>query len=287
MKSAAFEYVAPTSLEEAIALLAARGDEAKVIAGGQSLMPLLALRFAQPGLLVDLNRVAGLAGIRELPGGGLAIGAMTRTRELETDPLVAARAPLAAEAAPLIAHRAIRNRGTVGGAVAHADAAAELPAVMVASGATIVAQGPSGSREIAAAEFFETHYTTALATDEVLTELRLPPLPAGSGTAFEEISRRHGDFAMAGAATVLSLDDGGRCSAASVVLLGVADRPVAVDTDALLGAPPERERFAAVAEAAAAQLSPASDQHASAEYRRHLAAVLVTRTLTSAADRAS
>jgi len=285
VKAAAFEYAAPTSLEEAIALLAARGEEAKLIAGGQSLMPLLALRFAQPGLLVDLNRVAGLAGVRELPDGGLAIGAMTRTRALETEPLVAARAPLLAEAAPLIAHRAIRNRGTVGGAVAHADAAAELPAAMLALDATIVAQGPQGRREIAAAEFFETHYTTALEPDEVLIELRLPPLAPGSGTAFAEISRRHGDFAIAGAAAVLSLD-GGRCKAASVALLGVADRPVAVDTTALRGAPSEPERFAALGEAAAATLSPNSDQHASAEYRRHLAAVLVRRTLEAAGERA-
>lgn len=284
MKAAEFEYAVPASLEEAVALLAARGDDAKVIAGGQSLMPLLALRFAQPGLLVDLNRVAGLAGIRELPDGGLAIGAMTRTRELETSPAAAARAPLAAEAAPLIAHRAIRNRGTVGGAVAHADAAAELPAVMLALGATIVAQGPNGAREIAAADFFRTHYTTALEPDEVLTELRLPPLPPGTGTAFAEISRRHGDFAMAGAAAVLTVE-AGRCSAASVALLGVADRPTAIDTATLVGQAPEPERFESVADAAAAALTPASDQHASSEYRRHLAAVLVRRTLVAATER--
>lgn len=285
MKAAGFEYSAPASLEEAISLLTERGDEAKVIAGGQSLMPLLALRFAQPALLVDLNRVAGLAGIRELPDGGLAIGAMTRTCELETNAAVAARAPLAAEAAPLIAHRAIRNRGTVGGTIAHADAAAELPAVALALGATIVAEGPAGRREIAADDFFRTHFTTAIEADEVLTELRLPPPQPGSGSAFLEISRRHGDFAMAGAATVLGVE-GGRCTAASVCLLGVADRPVGVDASALLGEAPEPARFEAVAETAAATLSPAPDQHASAEYRRHLASVLIRRTLERAAERA-
>jgi len=286
MKAARFELAAPTSLGEALELLERHGDGAKVIAGGQSLMPLLALRFAQPEVLIDLNRIEGLAGIRQLDDGGVALGAMTRTRELEMDPTIAAQVPLAAQAAPLIAHRAIRNRGTVGGAVAHADAAAELPAVMLACGATMVAVSTTGRREIPAADFFLTHYTTALEPTEILVELRLPAPPAGAGTAFEEISRRHGDFAMTGAATMVHLSRG-RVRDARVALIGVADRALALDTTSLLDQFPRREALEEFATAAAAGLDPSSDQHASAEYRRHLAAVLVRRTLESASAAAA
>jgi CO/xanthine dehydrogenase FAD-binding subunit len=286
MKAAPFELATPASLEEALELLDRHGDGAKVIAGGQSLMPLLALRFAQPEVLVDLNRVTGLDGIRPTEDGGVAIGAMTRTRSLEDDPTIAARVPLAAQAAPLIAHRAIRNRGTVGGAVAHADAAAELPAVMLASAATIVAMSAGGRREIPAAEFFLTHYTTALEPTEILVELRVPPPPAGAGTSFQEISRRHGDFAMAGAATIVELE-GGRVRSARVALIGVADRALALDTTPLLDRVPRREALAEFAAAAVTGLDPSGDQHASAEYRRHLAAVLIRRTLEEASAAAA
>jgi CO/xanthine dehydrogenase FAD-binding subunit len=286
MKAAPFELAVPASLEEALELLERHGDGAKVIAGGQSLMPLLALRFAQPEVLVDLNRVGGLAGIRRTDDGGVAIGAMTRTRALEDDPTIAAQVPLAAQAAPLIAHRAIRNRGTVGGAIAHADAAAELPAVMLATDATMVAVSAAGRRQIPAADFFLTHYTTALAPNEILVELRLPPPPPGSGTSFQEISRRHGDFAMAGAAAIVQLD-GGRVREARVALIGVADRALALDTAPLLGQEPRREALESFARDAVADLDPSSDQHASGEYRRHLAAVLVRRTLEEAAAAAA
>jgi carbon-monoxide dehydrogenase medium subunit len=286
MKAAPFELAAPASLEEALELLERHGDGAKVIAGGQSLMPLLALRFAQPEILVDLNRVGGLTGVRRTEEGGVAIGAMTRTRTLEDDPTIAELLRLAAQAAPLIAHRAIRNRGTVGGAIAHADAAAELPAVMLASDATMVAMSAAGRREITAADFFLTHYTTALAPNEILVELRVPPPPPGTGTSFQEISRRHGDFAMAGAATMVQLD-GGRVRDARVAVIGVADRALALDTAALLGQEPRRETLEAFACDAVADLDPTSDQHASAEYRRHLAAVLIRRTLEDAAAAAA
>lgn len=287
MKAASFAYAAPASLGEALGLLAEGGDEAKVLAGGQSLVPLLALRFAQPGLLVDINRVPGLAGIRALPGGGVAIGAMTRTRTLETDPVIRDRVPLAAEAAPLVAHRAIRNRGTVGGAVAHADPAAELPAVMLALRATMIAEGPAGAREIGADAFFAGYYTTALEPGEILTELRVPAPAPGTGTAFLEISRRHGDFAMAGAAAVVTVTEG-RCTDARIAMIGVADRPVAVGEAArtLVGRPIDGAAIAGAAGAATAPLSPTTDLHASAEYRRHLATVLVRRALALAAQRA-
>ncbi|HEY2056254.1 MAG TPA: FAD binding domain-containing protein [Solirubrobacterales bacterium] len=286
MKAAPFELAVPASLEEALELLERHGEGAKVIAGGQSLMPLLALRFAQPEVLVDLNRIGGLAGVRRLDDGGVAIGAMTRTRTLEDDPTIAALVPLAAQAAPLIAHRAIRNRGTVGGAIAHADAAAELPAVMLASGATMVAASAAGRREIPAADFFLTHYTTALEPTEILVELRVPPLPAGAKTSFQEISRRHGDFAMAGAAAMVELD-GGRVRSARVAVFGVADRALAIDTAPLLDRVPQRDALEEFATAAVAPLDPSSDQHASAEYRRHLAAVLVRRTLEEASAAAA
>jgi carbon-monoxide dehydrogenase medium subunit len=286
MKAAPFELAVPASLEEALELLERHGDGAKVIAGGQSLMPLLALRFAQPEVLVDLNRVGGLTGIRRTEDGGVAIGAMTRTRTLEDDPTIAELLPLAAQAAPLIAHRAIRNRGTVGGAIAHADAAAELPAVMLAGDATMIAVSAAGRREIPAADFFLTHYTTALAPNEILVELRVPPLPPGAGTSFQEISRRHGDFAMAGAAAMVQLDRG-RVHHARLAVIGVADRALALDTIPLLAQEPRRETLEPFARDAVAGLDPSSDQHASAEYRRHLAAVLIRRTLEDAAAAAA
>ncbi|HZV25020.1 MAG TPA: xanthine dehydrogenase family protein subunit M [Acidothermaceae bacterium] len=289
MKSAAFGYAAPTSLSEALVLLSEHADkDAKLIAGGQSLMPLLALRFAQPGFIVDLNRIPDLAAIRGTDDGGVAIGAMTRTRQLETDPLITERAPLAAESAPLIAHRAIRNRGTVGGAVAHADPAAELPAVMLAHGATIVARGPGGTREIRAADFFRGYYTTDLAPDEILVELRLPPQPAGTGTAFLEISRRHGDFAVAGVAAAVTIQ-GDACTDARIALIGVADRPFAANqaTAALIGGPVDTAATASAAAAAAAAVSPNGDLHASPAYRRALVETLVRRAVTLAASRAA
>lgn len=287
MKAAPFEYARPETVGEAVHLLAEHGDDAKVLAGGQSLMPLLALRFAQPALLVDLNGVGGLSGIRPLDDGGVAIGAMTRTRALETDVFVRDRLPLAREAAPLIAHRAIRNRGTVGGTVAHADPAAELPAVLLALRGAVTAQGPNGTRELAADHLFLGHYTTALAPDEVLTELRLPPPAPDTGTAFIEFTRRRGDFAIVGAGVTLTVDRG-RCTDANIALIGVADQPFRADAAVagLVGVTFDEGAARAAGAAAAAAVAPSSDIHASADYRRHLTDVLVRRALLVAARRA-
>jgi CO/xanthine dehydrogenase FAD-binding subunit len=286
VKPPKFDYVAAGSVDEALSALADGGDEAKVLAGGQSLMPLLAFRFAQPTLLVDLNRVPELAYVRET-GDGLAVGAMTRTHQLEVSSEVAARWPLAAAAAPFIGHRQIRNRGTVGGSIAHADPAAELPAVALASRATLVARSARGDREIPAAEFFVTYFTTALEPDEILAEIRVPAPPKRTGVAFIEVARRHGDFALVGVAATVTLNGGGVADA-SVVVLGVGDRPVAVPAAAevLRGSPVSEESAREAGDAASAAIDPSGDLHASAVYRKEVAAVLTRRALLEAAGKA-
>lgn len=286
MKAAPFEYAAPASIDAAVAALAAAGDEAKVLAGGQSLVPLLALRFAQPTLLVDLNRIRELAFVRASADGGLSIGSMTRIQDLGVNPLVAARAPLAADAVPFISHRQIRNRSTIGGSLSHADPAAELPAVVLGLGATLVARSPRGERAIPASQFFRTYFTTALAPDEILTEVRLPPPAPRTGSAVLEMARRRGDFALVGVAATVTLA-GGACAQASVVLFGVADRPVAVALDALRGTPITVERAREAGERASTGIEPRSDIHASGAYRKRVTAVLVRRALLAAAERAA
>jgi carbon-monoxide dehydrogenase medium subunit len=279
-----FDFVAPKRLDEAVAALAA--DDAKVLAGGQSLIPLLAFRIGRPALLVDLNRIPELCGIRSLPDGGLAIGAMTRTRELERSPLVQERWPLAHRAAPLIGHPQIRNRGTLGGSIAHADPAAEFPAIALLSNATIVARGPAGERSISADALFATAFTTTLAPDEILTEVRIPP-PQGEGTALAEVSRRAGDFALAGAAASVWVEDG-VCVEARLVMLGLGATPLAVPAaaDALRGAV-VRERVDEAAATVESVIDPGSDVHGSAAYRRELARVVARRALLDAARRAA
>lgn len=287
MKPAAFEYFAPGTLAEALALLTRHGGDAKPLAGGQSLIPAMNFRLARPAVLVDLNRVAALAYVRA-ESGGVAIGAMTRQRTVERSELVARAAPLLAEAMPSIAHPQIRNRGTVGGSIAHADPAAELPAVMVALEARFRARSAAGERSIAAREFFKGMLETALAPDELLVEIALTPLPPRSGTAFLEVSRRHGDYALVGVAAVVTLDRAGGCRAARIVLLSVGDGPVlAAQAAALLvGQAPSDELLRAAAAAVARGIDPPSDIHASAAYRRHLAAVLTRRALERAFERA-
>lgn len=286
MKAAPFDYVVPTTLDDAVSALAAGGEEAKLLAGGQSLVPLLALRFAQPALLVDLNRIEELAYVKATEDGGLAIGSMTRIRELETHPLFVERAPLAVEAVPLISHRQIRNRSTIGGSIAHADPAAELPAVARALDASFIARSPRGERTIAASDFFRTYFTTALGPDEILKEIRLPPLRPRTGTAILEVSRRRGDFALAGAAATITLE-GGVCANASVVLFGVADRPVAIALGDLRGSSITEQRASEAGAFASAAIEPVSDIHASGAYRKRVAAVLTRRTLLAAAERAA
>jgi CO/xanthine dehydrogenase FAD-binding subunit len=288
MKPAPFTYAAPSTLEEAIALLREHGDAAKLLAGGQSLMPMLNLRLARPQYIVDLNRIPGLDYIAERDGV-LAVGALTRQRSLERSASVRQDYPLLYEATTRIGHRAIRNRGTVGGSIAHADPAAELPAVLVAHGGSIQVQGPRGTRQMVATDYFRSYFTTALDPDEILTEVRFPRPPEGTGWCFMEESRRHGDFAMVGVAVLLTLDTARQCTRVAVVLCGVGGVPhqVAAAPALLLGHTVEAARLRDVAQAAAFEIEPDSDLHASAEFRRHLSTVLIQRAVHRAAERAT
>jgi len=283
MKPPLFRYFAPDTLEEALALRAEHAEDSAALAGGQSLMPLLNLRMAFPGAVIDLAGIGELAGIREWDGG-VAIGAMTRQRAAERSPLVRERIPLAARALPNVGHAAIRNRGTVGGSIAHADPAAELPAVALALDAEMVARTSGGERTIAAADFFAGFLTTALAPDELLVEVRIPGLPAGHGTAFVELARRHGDFAIVGVGAALALDGAGAIADARLVFIGVGGAPVrAREAEGLLrGSAPSDALFAEAAERAKTELDPPGDTHASAGYRRRVAGVLARRALAEA-----
>ena len=288
MKPAPFDYHAPTRLDEALQLLAEHGSDAKPLAGGQSLVPAMNFRLAQPAVLVDLNGVAELAHVTWGRDGGLRLGAMTRQRVLERDRLVADQAPLLAEAVPHIAHAQIRNRGTVGGSLAHADPASELPAVMVALGARFRVRSLTGERWIPAAEFFIGLFTTTLESGELLVECEIPPRPARAGWGFEEAARRHGDYALAGVAAHLELADDGRCAEARVVLFGVGEGPTSSPSarDALLGEKATDGVVGAAAAAVAKDIEPSNDIHASAAYRHHLAQVLTGRALGRAFARA-
>ncbi len=281
MKAAAFDYLAPRCLDEAIEALSRHGDDAKLLAGGQSLAPVLALRLASPAVLVDLNRVAGLSDLSIAQDGSACAGAMVRARTLELSPELARAQPLIHAAMPWVAHVQIRNRGTIGGSLSHADPSAELPAVAVACDATMTLQGPSGAREVPAASFFQGLFTTALAPDEILVAIRFPAAPAGRRHGFTEIARRHGDYAMLGVALSIDVDAAGRVAAARVVLFGASDMPVrarAVEA-ALLGEPARAALAGQVAGLATEGLDPRSDHQASAAYRCELARVLVRRTL--------
>jgi carbon-monoxide dehydrogenase medium subunit len=290
MKPAPFEYYAPTTVEEALANLAEHGYAAKVLAGGQSLIPMMNFRLAQPSVIVDLNSVSELFYIRPDEDGGLRLGAMTRQGEVERDPLVAERAPLVHETMPLVAYPQIRSRGTFGGSIAHADPAAELVALSMALNGRFLLRSQAGERWVPADEFFVGLFATVLEPDELLVEVALPELPTRSGGAFREITRRHHDFCMAGVAAVVTLeDDSDRCKQARLVFLGVGDGPVDARQAAemLIGQVPTAEAIRAAAETAASdEIDPGSDIHASAEYRRHLANVLARRALEQAFERA-
>jgi len=288
MKPPPFEYAAPGTVEEAVALLARGEGEAMVLAGGQSLVPLLAMRLARPSLLVDLRRIGSLAGIRE-EGVMLVVGAMTSKRELERSELAARRQPLLRAATELIGHPPIRSRGTVGGSLAQADPAAEYPAVAVLLGAELRATGPTGTRSIAASDFFLGPLTTALGPAEVLVEVRWPALAPRTGWSIQEVTRRHGDFALVGAAATLALDARGSVAQARLVLFGVRATPLrAAAAEALLaGQRPDAGGLERAARAAAEGIEePLEDVHASADYRRHLAGVVAARALAEAAARA-
>jgi aerobic carbon-monoxide dehydrogenase medium subunit len=288
VKPAPFEYFRPHTLDEALSLLAEHGADAKPLAGGQSLIPAMNFRLATPAVLVDLNGLSELSYITD-GTGELKIGGMTRQRTVERSGLIAERAPLIVETMPHIAHPAIRNRGTIGGSLAHADPAAELPALVVALSATIALTGKSGVRTVEASDFFVGLFSTAIEPGELLTQVRIPPAPSRSGFAFEEMSRRHGDFALVGVAVAVNLDDGGRCEGARIALLSVGDRPMLADqaSRTLKGQHPSVECIRAAADAAARQdIDPPSDIHASARYRRQLANVLTRRALARAFERA-
>lgn len=289
MKPPPFDYFDPSTLGEAVSLLKEHEGEAKILAGGQSLMPLLNMRLARPGVLIDVNKVAELDYIRE-SDGWLAIGATTSERAVERSALVNSRQPLLHAATCLIGHPQIRNRGTIGGSLAHADPAAEYPAVAVALDAELRAVGPDGDRIVKASDFFVTYLTTALEPTEVLTEVRLPALAERSGWSCMEIARRHGDLALAGVALTVTLEGGGNCSEARIALFGVGPTPIrAREAEQLLiGEKPGEKLFEQVGQKASEEIDePLSDIHASAQYRQHLAQVLTRRALTEAVARAS
>lgn len=288
MKPAPFDYYAPTNVDETRSLLAHYSGDAKLLAGGQSLVPLLALRLAQPAVVIDLN------GVRELDyihvnDDGLAIGAMTRHRTLERSSAVHEKCPLLSAAVEWIGHPQIRNRGTIGGSLAHADPAAELPALAIVFDATFTIVDAHGTRRtLKANDFFVTYLTTALGPDDLLSEIYFPVLPADTGWSFVEVARRHGDFALVGVAATVTLDSAHTCSDVRIALVGVAPTPVrALSAEqALLHQKPDEQTIAAAASEVVKGIDPPGDVHASAAYRKYVATTLVRRALTEAVHRA-
>jgi carbon-monoxide dehydrogenase medium subunit/6-hydroxypseudooxynicotine dehydrogenase subunit alpha len=285
LKPPPFAYHDPGSVEEALDLLAEHGDEGKVLAGGQSLVPLLNFRLAHPEHVIDINRLGELAGIRRRDGV-LRVGAMTRQSLMEHSELVAGNWPLLTEALRYVAHAQIRNRGTVGGSLAHADPAAELPVAFLTLDATVQARSRRGERAIAIEDFFVTHLTTALEPDELLVDIEVPPVPDGAGYAFVEFARRHGDFALGGASVLLGVENG-VCRRASIALLAAAPTPLRASEaeQSLIGASVDEKAAAAAAERAVADINPTGDIHGSSEYRRELIQVMVRRAIVAAAAR--
>ena len=271
---------------ETLALLA-RLPEAKILAGGQSLVPLMNLGLAKPGALIDVNGVPGLETVTE-DGGGLRLGALVRHRTLETSPLIRRRCPALAEAASLIGNIRVRHRGTLGGSLAHADPAAELPLVVVALGARLEIRRLEGSREVPAAEFFRGYLLTDLAPGEMVTGAKIPAFAPGTGYGLAELVRRAGDFAIVAACALITTDGGGHCRHASLAIGGVGPRPLKMrQAEALLtGAPLTDRRLAEAADAVPGEVDPESDVHASAAYRREMARVMAYRALALASARA-
>ena len=283
MKLPPFDYACPTTLPEAIELLASN-DDAKAIAGGQSLVPMLAFRLSQPSLLVDLRKLADLRGIR-ISDAGVTLGAMVRWRDIEDDERLETAHPLLKAAIAHVAHYQIRNRGTVGGSIAHADPAAEMPGIAMTCDAEIAVVGKSGAHVIQAADFFQGALTTALTTDEIIVEIRLPAWPAGRRWGFQEFARRRGDFAMAAAAVFYDQDERGKARNAHVGVIGVGDRPLRLTAveDVLNGESIDEATIAKADAATSAAVEPQDDIHASAAYRRSLVGTMVERALKSAA----
>jgi CO/xanthine dehydrogenase FAD-binding subunit len=288
MKPAPFEYHAPASMEEALFILHNSGGDAKLLAGGQSLVPAMNFRVVQPASLIDLNRIPALGYIRE-DGEYLRIGAMTRERHLEFDESIRKRTPLLHEAAPHIAHPQIRNRGTIGGSIVNADPAAELPVLMLASQARLKARSTSAERWIDAKDFFVGMFTTALEPDEILVEIELPFMPPRTGWSFLEVAPRAGDYAMMGVAVLVTLDETGKCQRAKLVYLNAGDGPVdATETAQLFEGETFREELidSAAQMASEQEINPFGNIHASMDYQRHLANVLTKKALKIAVQRA-
>lgn len=282
MKSAAFDFAEATSLANALALLAEHGESARLLAGGQSLLPAMNLRMANPEVLIDIGGLPELQGITET-GGTLRIGAGTLHAEILASPLIAARWPMLTEAMHFVAHPAIRNRGTLGGNLAHADPASEMPAVMLALDATMIALSPSGERRIAATDFFLGIYETALEQGEILTAIEIPAPAAGQQVGFAELARRHGDYALAGLAACVNLGSDGRVEEVRLAYFGVGDRAMLASNAAasLKGQPITAATLATVRTELSRDLDPPDDLHASGALRLHLCGVLLERVLTS------
>jgi carbon-monoxide dehydrogenase medium subunit len=286
VKPAPFEYARPGTLSEALSLLSTRGD-AKVLAGGQSLVPMMNFRVARPEMLIDINRLPNLD-YHRVADGDLVIGALARHATLRSSRIVLEACPLMADAYQYVAHGPIRNRGTLCGNLCHADPASEMPAVALAANATMIVKSAKGERRIAAQDFFKGIYATAVKPDELLIEVRIPLAKKGQGSAFAEVSVRKGDFAMAGAAAIVSVT-AGKVSEAAVAICGVGDRPrrlLAAEKE-LIGAAPVESTFARIASAAAASVDPQSDVNADADYRRDLVRTLVARVLVEAARKSA
>jgi carbon-monoxide dehydrogenase medium subunit len=283
MKPPVFAYVRPRSLEEALDALARHGGEAKVLAGGQSLVPLLNFRMLRPAALIDINRVPGLDHQVEEPDGGIRVGALTRHFALETSALIARRLPVVRAAMAHVAHLAIRNRGTIGGSLCHADPAAELPMMALLLDAEITLRRSAGTRRLPARDFLIGTLTTAAADDEIVTEIVFPPVAASAGWAFEEFALRSGDFAIAAVAAVIDVQDG-RVTEARIALMGVDETPIRATAaeQMLVGQTFDPELIMAATASARAAINPGSDLRASADYRRHLVAALGERALTTA-----
>lgn len=284
MKPPRFTYHAPETVGETLGLLARHGDGARVLAGGQSLMPMLNFRLARPAHVIDINRVGDLAALSPGRDGGLRLGALVRQRALERSALVRERSPLISRTLPFVGHPQIRSRGTLGGSLAHADPAAELPAAMVALDAQLTARSVRGHRAIAADDFFVSSLTTALAADELLTEIALPPWPARAGASLSEVAIRRGDFALGGVAATLRLDPAGRVADTRIVCFGVGLRPIraASAERSLMGGAPSPNAFADAGRLVSAAVDPPDDIHATGGYRKRLVGVLTARALTAA-----
>lgn len=288
MKPAPFKYIAAASLEQALALKAEYGDDAKFLAGGQSLMPAMNFRLARPAVLIDINPLDELAGITPQENGGTSVGALTRYYVLESDSTFLRNFPLFGEALPHIAHPQIRNRGTIGGNLSHADPASELPALAVALQATMKIKASTRERTVAAADFFQGLLTTDLGPDEMLVGIQLPATKPRTGTCFLEVARRRGDFALAGVAASLTIEEGGTCTHVRIALCGVGETPVDASTAAagLIGSRVTEQQMEDVADSVQRMIEPSGNVHASPDYQRHVAGVLTRRALATAYDRA-